>query len=193
MINLGILASSFQGAVAGDYESIETFTVGGGGATSITFSSIAADWQHLQIRFMAQSNRGTYAIDNSRMRFNSDTGSNYADHVLGGAGSNPPTAFAETSQTSALTGYRNLSSTAAPNIFGVGVIDILDYTNVNKYKTFRSLSGEDLNGTVAGFAGAVSLSSGLWMSTTAINSINLFPEYGSQFTQYSSFALYGIK
>jgi hypothetical protein len=35
---------------------------------------------------------------------------------------------------------------ATANAFGVGIIDILDYANTNKYKTIKSLDGCDLNG-----------------------------------------------
>jgi predicted patatin/cPLA2 family phospholipase len=73
------------------------------------------------------------------------------------------------------------------NIFGAGVIDILDYANTNKYKTVRALSGHDNNGS-----GYVNFESGLWMSTSAITSIKLFTA-GNVYAQYTQFALYGIK
>ena len=37
-------------AAGGDFESIATVTVGGGGAASIEFTSIPGTYQHLQIR-----------------------------------------------------------------------------------------------------------------------------------------------
>jgi hypothetical protein len=79
------------------------------------------------------------------------------------------------------------SSTAS--IFGVAVCDILDYTNTNKYKTVRSLSGHDQNGS-----GYVTLMSGSWRNTAAITSITILRDSGgANLTQYSQFALYGIK
>ncbi len=178
--------------VAGDYESIATVTVGAGGSSSVTFSSISGTFSHLQLRYCAQTNRATYGIDNSKITLNSDTASNYSWHVLSGDGS---AAFsgAGTSQPFIKSGDRDLGTTAAANFFGVGVIDFLDYSNTNKYKTTRSLTGEDLNGTIAGFGGGVSLSSGSWRSTTAITSITLTPANGTAYTQYSSFALYGVR
>ena len=56
-----------------------------------------------------------------------------------------------------------------------------------KYKTVRSLEGYDTNG-----GGKVELRSGLWMSTSAVNQIELTLSSNS-FEQYSQFALYGIK
>jgi hypothetical protein len=73
------------------------------------------------------------------------------------------------------------------NMFGAGVIDILDYANTNKYKTSRLLGGEDLNGS-----GRVYLMSSNWQKTTAITQIDLSFETGNCM-QYSQFALYGIK
>jgi hypothetical protein len=64
----------------------------------------------------------------------------------------------------------------------------LDYANTNKYKTTRSIGGNDNNGS-----GFVSLISGLWLSTSAISNIEIIPLNGTLWTQYSHFALYGIK
>jgi hypothetical protein len=188
---LGILASSRPSAT-NSYESIATVSVGSGGQADITFSSIPSTYKHLQVRYTAQSNRGTYGIDNSKITINSDTGSNYAFHILNGDG-NAAFASGSASQTFIKSGDRDLATTTSTNIFGVGIIDFLDYTNTNKYKTTRTLSGEDINGTIAGFGGGISLASGLWMNTAAITSIKLVPQNGTLYTQYSSFALYGIK
>lgn len=161
-------------------------------AASIDFTNIPQGYKHLQIRYLGQTNRGTYGIDNSKIQFNGDTGSNYSWHILSGDGAG---AFsgAGTSQTFIKSGDRDLGTTTVANTFGVGIIDILDYANVYKYKTTRSLSGEDLNGTVAGYGGGVSLSSGLWMNTAAITSIKFTVANGTNFTTYSRFSLYGVK
>lgn len=66
-------------------------------------------------------------------------------------------------------------------------MDVLDYKNTNKYKTSRFLSGYDANGS-----GVIMLNSELWMSTAAITSITI-DNTGSNFAQYSSFALYGVR
>ena len=172
------------------YESIATTTVGAGGTSSVTFSSLGS-YKHLQIRILGQSNRGTYGMDNPKMTFNSDTASNYSYHSLAGDGG-AAFAGAASSTTFMDVGDRSIGTTVS-GVFGALVVDILDYADTNKYKTIRTLSGTDFNGSIAGYAGAVCLSSGSWRSTSAITSITLAPRYGSLFTQYSSFALYGIK
>ena len=190
---LGIMASQISGhlfAPAGAYDSLATVTVGTA-VSSITFAGIPSGYKHLQLRYTAQSNRGTYGIDNSKITLNADSGSNYSWHILSGDG-NAAFSGAGTSQAFIKSGDRDLATTTSANIFGVGVIDFLDYSNTNKYKTTRALSGEDINGTIATYGGGVSLSSGLWMNTAAITSITLVPQNGTTYTQYSSFALYGV-
>ena len=179
---VGIIASS-GGVAGGDYESIATVTLGSA-ASTISFSSIPSTYQHLQVRGIA---RGTLASNEVtiRMRFNSDTGNNYARHILEGDG---VTAAAYAASSGNLMALGTASaSTAGASIFGVAVADVLDYKDTNKYKTLRNLSGNDRNGS-----GAISLTSGLWMNTAAITSITIFADSGN-LDQYSSFALYGIK
>jgi hypothetical protein len=183
---LGIWTSAQQGVNAvGDYESIQTVTVGSGGQASVTFSSIPSTYSHLQIRYIARTSRADIT-DWIEINFNSDTGNNYSYHLLRGNGS-ITLAVGDTSVSHSEIGT-SVAQTGGSNMFGVGVVDILDYANTNKNKTVRSLSGEDRNG-----AGLIYLYSGLWMNTNAINTIILTPGAGANFSQYSSFALYGCK
>ena len=170
------------GAVAGDYESIATTTVGGGGSATISFTSIPATYQHLQIRVMCQINIGDADFG---IRFNSDTGSNYSKHQIYTYGSGAPLATG-TSSTTSIPGGSSYSNSSS--LFGVAVIDILDYANTSKYKTARVLTGTDANGS-----GFLSFRSGVWQNTNAVSTIDLIQTSGSSFSQYSSFALYGIK
>jgi hypothetical protein len=114
-----------------------------------------------------------------------DTGSNYARHSLNGNGTNAAaTALASYTQFN-IYGYRVGGSTSAPT---VGIVDILDYANTSKNKTFRILSGMDNNGS-----GEIDFNSGLWANTAAITNIRIFSESGANWSTTSSFALYGIK
>jgi len=188
--NIAALTNSGAAAAVGDYESISTVTVGAGGSATVTFSSIVGTYKHLQLRHSCITNRGTYAIEDLKINFNSDTGANYSYHNLRGNG----TAAAAGAGSSASYIYLDVASgTSVSNFFGVGITDILDYADANKYKTTRSLTGIDTNGTVAGEGGRVALQSGSWRNTAAITSIVIAPLNGTQFNQYSSFALYGVK
>jgi hypothetical protein len=172
---LGIWASQNYVRIApSSYESIATFTPSGTG--TITFSSIPSTYKHLQIRCSSVPPTGNYTY----LRVNSDSGSNYSFHQLEGNGS---TASASATTSSNLIYINNYGATTSP---AVAVIDILDYTNTNKYKTVRSLGGVDSNGS-----GFVQFRTGAWLNTTAISSITIASDgnYGSG----SIFALYGIK
>ena len=181
---LGILASSKLTAAAGDYESIATVTVTAATQATIEFTSIPATYTHLQIRGIGRTNRADATFDSLRMRFNSDSGSNYSQHFFYGNGSaitvegNPN---ASSIFHSCLTANNSTAS-----IFGTAIIDILDYANTNKYKTSRALDGNDQNGS-----GVADFTSGNWRNTNAITSIQL-TALGS-FVTNSTFALYGIK
>jgi hypothetical protein len=166
------------------YESISTVTVGAGGVSTVTFSNIPATYTHLQVRILARDSRAN-AFSNIEWRYNADTGSNYTSHILYGNGSG--TAAAVDLNLSTQSAIRIAGGNAASNIFGVGIIDILDYTNTNKYKVSRTLSGNDQNGD-----GQIYFTSGLWNNTAAITSITFIPTTAN-IVQYSSFALYGIK
>ena len=190
LARLGVVAGSFSIA-GGDYESIATVTVGGGGASSIEFTSIPATYQHLQVRWIGQSNRGTYATDNLHIRLNGDTGSNYASHELRGQGTTAGS-FGYASQTKQYISTV-IGTTQQASAFGAGIIDILDYTSTSKNKTLRVLAGKDNNGTFNSEGGAVQVASGLYFATpAAVTTVTLIAENGN-WQQYSTAALYGIK
>jgi len=173
-------------AVTNSFESIATVTVGAGGQSSATFSSIASTYKHLQIRVFAKSNR---ADQNEQIgiQFNSDTGNNYGSHGLWGDGSSASAAQLNY-PASAITLPWIAGDSNGSNVFGVSIIDVLDYTNTNKYTTVRGLNGYDNNGN-----GQAALGSGLWSNTAAVTSVTVKPFYGSLWKQYSVIALYGIK
>lgn len=182
---LGIWASQNYSRITSSYESIATVTVGSGGSATISFTSIPATYTHLQIRAISRTSgsAGGYVY----MQYNGDTGSNYTRHQLYGDGSSAA-AYGASADTKALAAYQTIS-TALSNTFASIVLDILDYANTNKYKTFRVLNGYDVNGA----GGYVFFMSSAWLSTSAINSITLYPEASQNFGQYTQFALYGIR
>ena len=169
---------------ANSYESIATINVGSGGQATAEFTSIPGTYTHLQLRAIARTNYAAASIA-FHLQFNSDSGTTYSSHELTGNG----TSAAATVSTS--TSYPVLGditgSSATSSVFGAVVLDILDYTNTNKYTTIRSLSGNDRNGS-----GKLGLYSGNWRNTNAITSIQIIPGAGD-FIQYTQFALYGIK
>ena len=182
---LGIIASSASPfALANSYESISTVNVTTS-TSSITFSSIPSTYQHLQIRGIARTDRVTAGVGGEvYIRFNSDTGSNYAEHALWGNGSTA--AVRGTASVNLPLIGRVGTDAYSSGIFGTLVTDVLDYANTNKNKTVRTLSGYDGNGS-----GEIWLTSTLWANTAAVSTVNISSNFN--FLQYSSFALYGVK
>ena len=177
---IGIIASSGVAASTTAYESIATVNVGAGGTSSISFTSIPSTYQHLQVRAISRSNY----VDTFDYIYISTPSAGTWYHGLVGDGST----------ASAIGGsYRKLTdltpgSTTTASVFSGAIIDILDYANTNKNKTVRSLAGYDANGS-----GRIVLYSSLIDSTNAISTLTFTSDNASNFAQYTSFALYGIK
>jgi hypothetical protein len=181
----GIVASGKLGHLStNNFTSIQTVTVGSGGASSISFSSIPSTYTHLQVR-------GSFICSNSGVslfpRLNGVTSSgNYYWHYLEGNGASASSGAAGT--TSILESIFQSVGTVGtyPNAF---VMDILDYTSTSKNKVAKTLYGADTNGA----GGSVGLGSGVFLTSgTAVSQIDFTLQTGT-FSQYSSFALYGVK
>lgn len=151
-----------------------------GSVIGITFSNMPQTYKHLQIRGIAAASAGQ-----GRIRFNSDASTNYSIHSLYGTGA--AAGANNSADTDAIFFQRNSSLASAANVYGGVIIDILDYTSTNKYKTTRSLAGFDANGS-----GEIDLESGSWRSFNPIETITIFSS-NANFNQYSRFSLYGIK
>ena len=181
---LGIWASQISGRLwepAGAYDALATVTVPSGGVASVTFAGIPTGYKHLQIRAITGGTSTPTQID---LTLNGDTAANYAWHQVAGNGS---TAFADNSiNRNNIVGFAAVGASFT-NIFAGSIMDILDYSSIVKFKTTRTLTGYDLNGS-----GVVSLDSGLWRSTSAITSITFTPR-SNLISQYSTFSLFGVK
>ena len=168
-------------------EPIASALVGSGGTGAITFYDIPQTYKHLHLRCHSQGTYSATDYDNVSMYFNSDTGNNYTYHNLRGNGTGVA--------SGALYDYPRIVAQythVAPsndNIFGISIIDILDYASTTKYKTMRSMGAADSNG-----AGGAGMAFGAWMNTAPVTSITIF-ENNSPYTwnQNSRFSLYGIK
>lgn len=173
-------------AAGGDYDSIATVTVGSGGAANVQFTNIPTNYQHLEVRYIARSNRAD-VTDLIGVRINGATGStDYAYHELYAAGGVGVIGIGSEAmmRPAAITG-----STALASTFGAGTITVLDYNSTSKRKTIHVFGGCQINTTT----GQLSLGSGMLKTTDAVTSITLLPAFSTGFLQHSSFALYGIK
>lgn len=170
--------STYSAAPTNSYIPIASYTVPSGGVSSITISGIPQTFTHLQIRMTTITNNASYA---SLMYFNGDTtDANYKNHAIEANGSS----VAAYNYTGPYIPWSmGGAATTSP---GAAIIDILDYTNTNKYKTSKALSGYDGNGS-----GYLAFASTLWMNSNAITSIN-FTRSGVTFSANMNVSIYGV-
>ena len=169
-------------SAVGSMEAISSMTLSSA-LGSIEFNSIPQTYQHLEIRssvFGSSSNQDIF------IRFGTsgaiDSASNYSWHELRGNGSTASSH--NSSNTTAMYISSNAIDATYPDI---SIIDIADYSNVNKFKTIKVLRGGDRNGS-----GTVGMFSGNWRNTAAVNNIFIYVLSGT-FNANSTFSLYGIK
>ena len=181
MWNMGLLGASAPVA-AGSYELIES-SILTSDTSSVTFSSIPQDYKHLQIRMLVRdTNTFTNELRNITLLLNGSSSGN--SHRLTGNGST--VASASLGPLQIFNG--TLNDDAPSGVFVATVLDILDYTNTSKNTTTRSLGGTEAGATLAR---AITLGSGLLLSTNAITSITINSLVNHK--TGSRFSLYGIK
>ena len=192
---IGTIASQISGHLTSyAFESIATVNVSTD-TNSISFTSIPQTYKHLQLRIVAKNtvNVASPAAGNSDISasFNGDTTyTNYYSHSTYGDGTDVGVYTANEASYYAAIGSASWGKSAQTNIFANAVSDILDYTNTNKYKTIKQISG----GMKGSSGGDLKFASSVWRSTAAITSMTLYNVYTNwDFKQYSSFALYGVK
>jgi hypothetical protein len=166
---------------------IGSVTVGSGGASEITFSSIPSTYTHLSVKLSGRlSQSGTY--DGFNVKFNNTT-SNWISWTMSGTGSAVSAGSETTTYGSRFLGINIDGSTA--NTFGSIDIFIPNYAS-SKYKSVSADSVTENNATAA-FA---RFGAAVWSDTAAITSLTLFnQDYtpSNAFMQYSTAYLYGIK
>ena len=173
-------ASNSITTLSASFESIATVNLTSGSAASITFSNIPSTYTHLQIRasYNFGGNGGTprFRLGNG----SADTGANYTFQQFQGNGSSVTAGNTTPGDSVYLgLGYERTDRQAF-------VMDILDYANTNKFKTYRFALG------YAGSSGVISMNYGQWRSLSVLDYITFIVQLNN-YSQYSHFALYGIK
>jgi hypothetical protein len=166
------------------FELIASSTVGSGGASDITFSSIPSTYTDLCLRFSGRSNyAGIFGLGS--IQFNGDTGSNYSMRRLNGSGS--AAASAGNSGQTSLASWDMVGNNSTANTFCNADFYIPNYAGSTQKSISVDCVGEN-NGTEA----YATFQAGLWSGTAAINSIKIF--IASQtILQHSTAYLYGVK
>lgn len=162
--------------MAATYEPIAATTLSSAQST-VTFSNISTSYTD----FVAILNYGvTSNLYAPRIRFNSDTGSNYSNTILYGNGTSA-TSERSSNATSISGSAVGVNSNSLQNTM---IISIQNYGNSTTNKTVigrHSAPSNEVNAFV-----------GLWRNTNAITSITFFTSAGNLMSG-STFTLYGIK
>jgi hypothetical protein len=158
---------------------IASVTVGSGGASTITFSSIPQTYtdlcMKLSIRGLASNTNEAYYINVN------GTGYGGTRRAIYGTGSNAGTETASNIRWDYFS-----DSAATSNTFGSGDLYIPNYTGSNN----KSMSMEGVaEGNTSGMF--MAMTAALWSSTSAITSLSLEGLNGN-IAQHSTAVLYGI-
>jgi hypothetical protein len=151
------------------YVPLGTITLGST-ASSVTFSSIPSTYRDLVLVHIG----ATSAEDQIRIRFNSDTGSNYSFVQMGGDSGG---AF---STSGTLDGARvSFGSTGINST----IVQIMDYSASDKHTTLLSRANKG--------AGDVRAHAARWANTAVVTTVSFYPITGT-FSSGSTFSLFGI-
>jgi len=147
-------------------------------ATGITFGSIPSTYKQLVLVWSGTQHSATST--DFALRFNNDSGNNYAENYIQFAGSTPSGSVGAGNYVGQNSGYRtfgrnnNVSGTLAETSKGFIIID--NYASSTKLKTFEILSAhrDVANGINNNYS-----STGIYNSTSAITSLDIVRTTGS--------------
>ena len=163
-------------AAGNTYEAISTQTLGSA-AASVTFSSIPSTYTDLVCVINGVINTGEEGIVTRVGNGSLDTGSNYSSTYILGSGSSAASGR-ESNATSILAGRIQDGTYNSTSI-----IHYMNYSNSTTYKTVLG-RGNDSTYVIQHV--------GLWRSTSAINTIQVFPLSSKTFSTGTVVSLYGI-
>ena len=171
--------------MANTFELISSVTVGSGGVSTFSFTSIPSTYTDLCLR-LSLKGTGT-ALPDVIMQFNGDSGSNYATKELAGTGgalsSNGP-------YTTTNAHFQMNSTDTTASTFTNTEVYIPNYSISGVAKMFSSDAVNE-NNSVSTYV-QIRIIGWKWTGTAAINSI-LFSTNVGAYAQYSTAYLYGIK
>lgn len=165
--------------MAGTFEPIGSVTLTGASA-SLEVASIPSTYTDLRVVFSAKYDT---TVNASIMRFNNDTGSNYAYTYVYSTGSG----MGSSSSGSATYAMLDHNNGIGTSYFATFELDIFNYTS-SLYKAMIEKTSSDENGS-----GVVSRSAYSWRNASAISSIKMTRLDGNNFAIGSSLTVWGIK
>jgi hypothetical protein len=151
-------------------------------AASITFSSISSAYTDIRVVLLANTDNAG-GEENSYMRFNSDSATNYSNTWIQGNGSSGSSG--RNSNATAI--WSRWSEWGTPDtVWTLTTWDIFNYSG-STFKTVLATGSSAASGS-----GYVTRGVGLWRSTSAITSITLPAQSSALFEIGTTATLYGI-
>jgi len=174
--------------MANTFELIASSTVGSGGASDITFSSIPSTYTDICVLLSGRST-ASFTRRILRLRINgSSTTTDYSGRDLIGSGSAASSGTQAAGDSSYIQIFDLPAANATASTFGNISIYIPNYANSTTYKSVSVDAVAEDNITTA----YMSLLAGIYNQNTAITQIYLAPDSGN-FAEYSTAYLYGVK
>lgn len=164
---------------------IASTTVGAGGTSTITFSSIPQTYTDL---YLVLSNRVSVASpqSNVNIRFNGSTASEYGINLFTTTGSGSAVNSNTLASNNLSFLYTN-GNTSAANFFGSISLYITGYSSTTSFKTMI-FNGAQENDTTTAY---LTQGGGSWQNNSAITSMTL-ESFGNTWLQHTTATLYGV-
>ena len=159
------------------YSPIAT-TTANGSSNSVTFSSISGSYTDL-VLVVNNANTTAADYDGVALRFNSDTGTNYSRTYMYGDGTSTAS-VRQTNGTNLIVGISSPNNVIRTNT----IVYIQNYSNTTTYKSTLSRSN-DANLVTYAIVG-------MWRNTAAITSVTVVSNGSGNWSNGSTFTLYGI-
>lgn len=185
---LGVIDSAKTGnLITGAWESLSTTIVTSNTAT-LDITGISTAYKDLRIHLRGRDNRSDAVFSTDNIAFNNSSARIQSQQMYGTGGSvNTVLTYSDQGQSGQLE--RWATSAGASNLVGGFLIDIKDYANTSKYKTwyYRSINaGSTTN--------QVTLHTLTWPSTAAINQLTFQMGFNvTAFTAPTTISIYGIR
>jgi hypothetical protein len=180
-------------APTSSFESIASF-VFTGAETTVTFSSISATYDHLQIRWFAREGQGTGNTNNDwGLKINNRTTADNSLARMYSTGSSQSGSI-QTGNTTVISGIGIMpTSDTTANYYGAGIINLYNASNTTQKKIYQSFGGVQSN--KASTDARVNFASHLSQDTARISEIVFFSGTNPTYLMGagSVVSLYGVK
>jgi hypothetical protein len=163
---------------------ITSVTVGSGGAATIDFTSIPSTYTDLCVKMSARD-ASTLTRSTAQLKFN-DSSTGYSSRSV--YGFNGTSTGSDSGGSTYVDYLYAVGNGATASTFSNNEIYIPNYASSNNKSVSVDYTAENNSSTL----NILGLAAGLWSNSAAINKITITAGTAN-FSQYSTFTLYGIK